>query len=341
MPGWSWERLFQRATEEAVLPALAGAVTDGLDMSATREVSDVLTAILSLNRERNQRIWRDLRTTVQLLNEVGVEPVLLKGAAYLAAGVYSDLGTRYLLDLDLLVPERQLNMAFQRLVENGYLYDQADQFGRFRHHYPPLRRASVPIELHYKLGLGPCVSILPAKEVVENAAPIELDGFRVRLPSPTHLVTHLVMHSQIQHPYNERIWPPLRVMYDLLRLQCQYRDSIDWAEVNYRFKSARQIGVLQLHLIDVRDTLGVDLPIDCRLAPTTRLRGLRRRTLRKFPLLRYLDPIYMFSAVCIRRLRVLRNVLAAPGGVKRFLIQLFAPGTFERIFLDVMEGRGR
>jgi hypothetical protein len=49
----------------------------------------------------------------------------------------------------------------------------------------------------------------------------------------------------------------------------------------------------------------------------------------------------MFSAVCIRRLRVLRNVLAAPGGVKRFLIQLFAPGTFERIFLDVMEGRGR
>ena len=323
--------------EEAVLPALAFAVNKGVDICPPLEVSDFLAAVLSLNRERNQRIWLELRATVQLLNGVSVEPVLLKGAAYLAAGVYSDLGARYLLDLDLLVPEQQLNKAFQHLVENGYVYDETDQFGRFRHHYPPLRRAAVPIELHHRLGLGPCQSILAAKDIVENAAPLEIDGMRVRVPSSTHLVMHLVMHSQIQHPYNERIWPPLRVIYDLLRLQCHFRSLIDWAEVEYRFKRAGQIGLLQLHLIDVRDALGLEPPIDFKLTPATRLRGLRRRTLRRSPVLRYLDPIYMFSTVCVRRLRVLRNVLRAPGGVKRLLIQLFASGTFERLLVDVLE----
>jgi Uncharacterised nucleotidyltransferase len=327
--------------EEAVLPALASVVDEGLDISLPQEGSDFLAALLCLNRERNQQIWDELRTTVQLLNVVGVEPVLLKGAAYLAAGVYSDLGTRYLVDLDLLVPHPQLDKAFQHLVQNGYLYDKTDQFGYFRHHYPPLRRAAVPVEMHHRLGLGPCQLILSDEEVVKYSSSLELDGMRVRVPSSTHLVTHLVMHSQIQHPYNERIWPPLRVMHDLLRLQNHFRNSVDWAEVEYRFKRAGQVGLLQLHLIDVRNALGLEPPIDYRLTPVTRLRSLRRWTLRKFPVLRYLDPIYMFSAVCIRRLRVLRPVLRASGGLNRLLIQLFAPGTIERILVDVREGRGR
>jgi hypothetical protein len=338
---WSWERLFQTATEEAVLPALAFAVHEGLDISAPSEVSDFLAAILSLNRERNQRIWRELSAAVELLNNIGIHPVLLKGAAYLAAGVYSDLGIRYLVDLDLLIPETQLLRAFQYLLESGYSYDKSDQFGQFRHHYPPLRKASVAIELHHKLGLGPCQSILPAEEVIENAAPVELDGIRFRVPSPTHQVAHLVMHSQIQHPYNERIWPPLRALYDLLRLQRRFPDAINWAELTHRFKTPGQLGLLQMHLIDVRDALGLTLPIDCTLTLVTQLRWQRRRVLRKRPALRYLDPIYMFSAVCLRRLRVLRNVLAAPRGTKYLAAQLSAPGIYERLFLDVLEGRGR
>lgn len=340
-PGWSWEKLFETATEEAVLPALAFAVNDGLDISAPREVSDFLSAVLLLNRQRNQRIWQQVKETAHLLNGVGIEPVLLKGAAYLAAGVYSDPGTRYLVDLDVLVPEALLPGAFQHLVESGYSYDKTDQFGRFRHHHPPLRRASVAVELHHTLGLGPCQSILPAKEVIENAVPFKLDGVRVRVPSPTHLVVHLVMHSQIQHPYNERIWPPLRAIYDLVHLQYHFQRAINWAEVEHRFKTAGQMGLLRLHLIDVRDALGLEPPIDCKLTPDTQLRRLRRRVLRKFPALRYLDPIYMFSTVCLRRLRLLRSVLTARGGLKYLVTQLFAPGIYERLLLDVMEGRGR
>lgn len=340
-PAWNWERLLQTATEEAVLPTLAFAVSQGLDISAPRDVSLFLSTVLSLNRERNQWIWHELKTTAQILNGLGIEPVLLKGAAYLGAGVYSDIGARYLADLDVLVPEADPKAIFQYFIEHGYQCDERDQFARFRHHHPPLRRTSVALELHHKLGLGPCQSILPSREVIENATPVEIDGVRVRVPSPTHLVAHLVMHSQIQHPYNERIWPPLRAICDLLRLQNRYRQSIDWAELEVRFKGAGQLGLLQLHLIDVRDALGLEPPIDCNLTPTTHLRRLRRCTLRQSPGLRYLDPIYMFSTVCVRRLRVVRNVLATPGGVKCLMSQLLAPGIYRRFFLDVVEGRGR
>jgi hypothetical protein len=340
-PGWIWERLFQSANDESVLPALAFAVHEGLDISAPCDVADFLSAVLSLNRERNQRIWQELRMTVELLNEVGIEPVLLKGAAYFAAGVYSDPGARYLVDLDLLVPEAQLNDGFQHLVENGFSYDKQDQFGQFRHHHPPLQRASVPFELHHRLGFGPCASILSASELIESATLVEFDGLQVRVPSPTHQVTHLVMHSQIHHPYNERIWPPLRAMLDLARLQFHYGCSIDWAEVDHRFENAGQGDRLRLHLIDVREALNIELPIKCTFTPVTHLRSVRRLFLRRFPALRYCDPIYMFSAACLRRLRIVRSVLAARGGLKCLGRQLLALRVYERFFTDIVEGRGR
>lgn len=337
---FSWERLFQTCLKESVLPALAAAKMRQ-PLSAPDEVSDFLSAILALNRERNLRIWQELETTVQLLNGIGIEPTLLKGAAYFADGVYPDLGERYLLDLDLLIPEKDLDTAFKHLAESGYSYDNTDQFGCFRHHYPPLRRSSVPIELHRALGLGPCLSVLPAEEVIRDARPMSFKGLRVRLPSATHLVTHLIMHSQIQHSYNERIWPRVRAMHDFSRLQGHYRGAINWSEVERRFQTAGQLNLLRLHLLDVSEALGLKLPIEFRSTPVMQLRALRRRILRRVPSLRYLDPIYMFSAIFVRRLRVLRNVLRAPDGIKRFAMQLSTPGLLERLFLDALQGGQR
>ena len=60
------------------------------------EIAGFLLAVESANRERNQAIVSELKAAVALLNGVGIQPVLLKGLAYLKAGVYEDLGHRYL-----------------------------------------------------------------------------------------------------------------------------------------------------------------------------------------------------------------------------------------------------
>ncbi len=334
---WNWERLFQAASQEMVLPALAGAVPD-----APPDVSEFLSAVEFLSRDRNRAIFEELEIAAGLLNEIGIEPVLLKGVAYLATGVYRNPGRRYLMDLDLLVPEARLKDAAEILMQNGFAREDEDQFGRFRHHYPPLRRpGSVSIELHHSLGLGRCASLLPAREVTERAVLHDFNGVRVRIPCPEHLMTHLILHSQMQHPYNERIWPPLRAMYDLVLLQGRFSDSIDWKNIELRFRRARQYGMLALHLLEVRRALGLAAPMQLRLNRLTRLRWHRRKLLRRVPVLRYLDPVYMFSTVFIRRFRVLRNVVSTGEGWKHFVVQLCKPDVYQRLFTDVVEGRGR
>jgi Uncharacterised nucleotidyltransferase len=338
--GWDWERLLKTATEQAVLPALAALVHDGLNISLPKEISDLLSEVLAFNRERNDHIWNELKAAAQLLNDVRIEPVLLKGAAYIAAGVYPDSGARYLLDLDLLIPEAQLPQAVNHLVAQGYSVDETDKFGRFRHHHPQLSRGSVSIELHHKLGLGRCQFMLPARQVIESAVPLDLDGIRVRLPSPTHLAMHLIMHSQMLHPYNERIWPPLRAMYDLIKLRQRFGNYIRWADIEDRFRRADQYGLLALYLLYVRDALGSIPPFKARVTFLTRVRGFRRMLLRRLPLLRYFDPIYMLSILFTRRLRVLRSVLSTPRGPRYLVSALLAPGVYKGLFLDVVEGRG-
>lgn len=339
---WTWDDLLRTAADEAVLPALSFAVHEGLDISAPSEVSEFLSVVFALHRERNEHIWQELKIAVHLLNLVGIEPVLLKGAAYLASGVYPNRAIRYLEDLDLLIPKSQSELAFQYLTENGYSYDAGDHLGRFRHHLPPLRRNSIALELHQMLGLGPCESILPADELIEHARLLELDeGLRVRIPAPSHLVTHLIMHSQIQHPYHERIWPPVRAMIDLYQLQKHLGSLIDWAEIHARFENSGYGDILHLHLIDVQDALCAVPAVHRQLSYVARLRRLRRRSLRNNPGLRYFDPIYMSSTVLLRRIRVVRRVLGARGGMRHLLRQLSTAGVCWRVLSDVVEGRGR
>ncbi len=341
-PHWNWGQLFQCANQEMVLPALYSGLeeagTEGLLPSA---VSDFLSAVASLNRDRNSAILTELEYAATLLNEIGIQPVLLKGVAYLAVGIYGDEGCRYLLDIDLLIAESDIDRAAEILMQNGFVEDYTDLFADTRHHRAGLRRpGSISIEIHRAIGLGPSASLLPASEVIERSSPWQLDSAQVRLPCPEHLMTHLIAHSQLQHSYDERIWPPLRATFDLVQLQHRFADSVNWPNIENRFRKVGIYGVLALHLLDVRNSLGLEVPVTIRLTGLLRLRLVRRQLLRKAPLLRYLDPIYMFSVLWARRLRVLRNALTTPIGWKRFLRRLLEARIYRRFFTDLVTGRG-
>jgi hypothetical protein len=154
-------------------------------------------------------------------------------------------------------------------------------------------------------------------------------------------MAHLIMHSQIQHPYEERIWPPLRAMYDLVILRRRFDNEIDWGAIQRRFRKTGQSAVLALHLIQVRDALGAEPPFPIRVTGLTQLRWLRRKLLRAMPAIRFLDPIYMYSTILRRRLRLLRNALDVPGGWKQVAKELIAPAVYKRLISDIVEGPGR
>ncbi len=340
-PAWSWDRLFDEANKNAVLPAVSLALRDRIDLPLPSDVSGFLSTVTTLNLERNEWISSEVESVVALLNQIGIEPVLLKGAAYLVIGVFANPAERYLVDVDLLIPNEHLEAAAALLIKNGFVRDDTDRFGRFRHHHPPLvRPGCVSVEIHHRLAMGRAGSILPAQEVLARATPCSFGTSRARVPCPQHLVTHLILHSQLVHPYNERIWPPLRAVYDLVKLQNRFAESIDWETIGRRFRRSGHYGTLALHLLDVNDALGLDPPFTIQFGGIIRLRSYRRRLLRRWPKLRYVDPVYMFSTVCTRRLRILSAALSKPNEWKYFASQVFRVDVYRRLLSDVVTGPG-
>jgi Uncharacterised nucleotidyltransferase len=341
--GWSWDALFAAASAEALLPSLSGFLRE-MDLAEGLGVpiTGFLAAVECSNRERNERITGELKSAVALLNQVGIEPVVLKGLAYLATGVYKDTGARYLIDIDLLLAEDEVGAASGILARNGFVVDGQDPFRDFRHHLAPLRRpGSVWIELHHCLGLGRCKELLPASEVIARSVPYDLDGLKVRVPCPEHLLVHLIMHSQIRHPYNERIWPPLRAVADLVLLTRRFGPELPWDAIVNRFSASGYYRLLVLHLLDVKKFVGMEFPCELRIDLLTLLCWERRQTLRRWSTLRYLDPVYMFSTLLSRRLAMLRKLLLTRNGIRHLFSQILVPRNYARIWTDLIEGRGR
>jgi hypothetical protein len=340
---WNWELLFQTASDEALLPLLYHQFQslDLLDLLPS-ESADFLLAVEACNRERNQAIVAELKAAVTLLNGIGIQPVLLKGLAYLRTGVYADPAHRYLGDIDLLVPQEQRQAAVKTLIQNGWVADTLDPFRNFRQHSPfLLRPSSVSIEIHHILGIGVCERVLPAREVIERSEAVDLDGLCVRVPAGDDLLAHLIMNSQILHPYHQRVFTPIRAMVDLLLLDRRLGPDLHWESVANRFSAAGKYGVFALHLLQVEDSLGLALPVRIGLNPFLRFCWYRRKMLQRHPKLRYLDPFYMLPMALAHRLRMLRRVLATRNGVRYMLSQIIAPGNYARLWADLVEGRGR
>jgi hypothetical protein len=339
-----WEGLIAAAAGEFLLPALHHRM-DETALHPPPEIADFLAEVENLNAGRNARILEEARAITSLLNGIGIEPVALKGAAFLLDGVYPRPGCRYLADLDLLVPHFQLDAAANALQRDGYQLDARDAMARFRHHYPQLQRprqsdgsGSAPLELHHSLGHGVSRKLLSGEDMLRDSSLIEPKGWsgaRIRVPSPEHLVTHLILHSQLHHTYSERIWPPLRAMYDLAVLNRHYGSRLDWDSVRQRFRACGREPTLLLHLLQANKTLGVPLPFPFELGVIARARWARRQALHRWPALRFADPIYLAFSTLSRRLRFLKSIAAVPGGWKHFTRMLFRPGFYRRLLAEI------
>src|ERR1039458_6190981 len=215
VPGsdWDWDQTVDIAAREEVLPTLHG------KLSCPREISDFFEAIHELNAERNRQLLGEVETLALLLNQAGIEPVLLKGSAYLVTGVYSDPADRLLHDIDFLVSPPQSMQAFEIIQSSGYDPYVPTPVALVYHHHPMLTQIGrVPVEVHHSLGFGARSSVLTTEEIVTSSTPFRLGRAVVRIPSADHLLTHLIAHLQIEHGAYYRIWPSLRAMLDLVLL---------------------------------------------------------------------------------------------------------------------------
>ena len=150
------------------------------------------------NARRNAALLKQLTEIAAAMQGAGIACVALKGAAELLDAWWDTPNGRYLSDLDLLVPENEIEAAHGVMLSLGASSHEPPNFVALTHHHLPAYTADhwiAQVELHRRIGVGDVDALLPAKDVIANARPTDLAGICV--PSPTHRLVHLIAHSQL------------------------------------------------------------------------------------------------------------------------------------------------
>jgi hypothetical protein len=239
-----WETIAEAASYHFVSPALG--CTIGSDPLLPEKARDYFQVLLELNRERNEVIVEGLTGALRALNDVGIQPVLLKGAALLTENAYRDRGMRVMQDIDLLVPDARLQDASNAIVSAGFDPKQDSETPAGHHHLPIQvhRETGLGIELHRELSEDRWCPLVDARRCFDGAMPVAVGDGAAMMMNPTDRVAHIVVHAQLSDDRHRRGVPQLRQLLDLAVLRTRHEAGIDWHELETRFRTNGELSAL-------------------------------------------------------------------------------------------------
>jgi hypothetical protein len=217
-----------------------------------RQRSDLPMAVQDALRTE---YWRNVRVNARLraaagelvtaLNAAGIVPMLLKGGCQLFDPPSGHAGTRFMVDLDVLVPQGQDRVSFDTLSRSGFV-PEAD--GDRTHHWPRLTKPfsglddGLAIEVHrtpwFEGGVEETGALFAASVPIPG-----LEG-GARLPCTMHRLINNVAHAfpaegpfsyyAVSEPddFDEAVGcTDLKQLLDFAEL-CHFRgDELDWDHV--------------------------------------------------------------------------------------------------------------
>ncbi len=172
-----WDVVCDAAEASAVLPTLAYTLDLHGALPERAAPRERLGEALAHNAMQNRILLHDLAEAVGALRAAGVESIVLKGAALLAAG-HVPAEARHVDDIDLLVQEQDIDVADETLARLGYTtepHDGHEDATLLAHH----GRAShaPPAHPRFHFGLHGAVQRSP------NGTPVELHRYAPGSPA--------------------------------------------------------------------------------------------------------------------------------------------------------------
>jgi hypothetical protein len=282
-----WMSVLALANTALVTPQIySAALRSGTLSQMPADVRDFLHEVWVRNRERNRRLFAQLRDATLALNAVGLEPTLLKGAAYWATMGRPPQNDRMLTDLDLLIGEEDAAAAVRALKAAGFgTIDRGVELSS--HTVAELGRPQDVgiIDLHTRPP-GPEALARAAMAVPGQTLSVSWDGVRAKAPSPALQVFLLVLHDQFQ---DGGYWRGQFVLRHLLEIAALSRErgGVDWSVVARLAQTRLVRNVTDAQLLAAATFCGALTPKTAR-RPWVRLQHARLRVQFAWP---HLSPI--------------------------------------------------
>ena len=195
-----WDLLIRQGRRANLLGKLAVLLSDAglISLLPTSPKGHLLSALKMAERQSSAIHWEISRIS-EALRSIGVDIILLKGAAYVLAGLPTSRG-RTFSDVDILVRKSEIVGVESALMIHGWQgshHDEYDQryYRKWMHEIPPMLhvRRGTTIDVHH--------TILPetARIQVNTQAllddPLPVEGFHnIFVLKPVDMVLHSATH---------------------------------------------------------------------------------------------------------------------------------------------------
>jgi hypothetical protein len=226
-----WDLVLRQASSAGLLGRL-GILAVGAEIESALPipVRHLMEAARTLAEQQRRAVQWELVQLAPVLEQLDRPVLLLKGAAYAAAGLPPAAG-RLFGDIDLMVPKSQIATAEALLTFDGWVsshhsaYDQR-YYRQWMHELPPMthiRRRTV-LDLHHNI-LPETARIRTRPELILASARVLPAHPRFAVPAPVDLVLHSATHL-----FHEGEWQHgLRDLVDLdALLRAQGREPGFW-----------------------------------------------------------------------------------------------------------------
>lgn len=227
-----WEQLICLARRHGVSGRFAGLLNERAQLdSIPAEVAKQLTAESLVAEQRTLTARWEVECIKRALARIKTRIVLLKGAAYILAGIPCG-NARMLSDVDILVSHADLAEVESALLAAGWAsqadntYDDA-YFRRWMHELPPLQHTArgTVVDVHHNI-LPRISRLCPDADKLLTAA-IDLHGHGVAILAPADMLLHSIVHGF----HNGEFDNALRDVLDVHELVTHFaaRDETFWS----------------------------------------------------------------------------------------------------------------
>jgi hypothetical protein len=189
-----WTALLAAARAEQLIASLAYRLEGQLVPSAASAI--LADARRAAEQGRAQALW-EAEMARRALEPLGIPMILLKGTAFVAAGLKAGEG-RFIGDLDILIPRSELDRAEQALLAAGWEWVKDDPYDShyyrtWMHELPPLihRERDRMIDVHHTI-LPPTAKPKPDAAALIADSLLLSNGFRTL--SPPDMILHAAAH---------------------------------------------------------------------------------------------------------------------------------------------------